>query len=863
MRAVPVAASRFVGRDDELADLARMVGAHRLVTVLGPGGSGKTRLAVELAREQDVLGLVELAAVRPPAPLAPAVLDACGLRDEPGTDPADRLRAGLAASAGLLVIDNCEHVHDAVAALVTDLLRGAPELRVLATSRVALGLPGEAVLHLAGLAGHAPALFLDRARAARPDLVDEPDVVAEICRLVDGLPLAVELAAALAASLPLSDLRDTLAERLDVLTSTHTAGLPQHRSLEASVRWSTELAGTAAASALSALTVVDGRFSFAVARAVTGDVEAVRTLVEHSLLQFAAPEHRYLLLDTVRALARDGTNTTVAHDRLLDWVVTFAAATRAGLERADPTALEHADRDAAAVRSALEHAVRTAHRLPDAAAAAADLAFAWSLRGRCSDGLDLVRRLAGALDPVPAALGWAHAFLAGYAGDMETSIVLARDVAATADDDAVRGRALTVTGMVLLFVDPDGAEPLLRDAADLATASGDDWGRVEALQMLAYAHLLRGAPDPAAACAEQAVPTLAHLGHGQLRAWDAAIRAEIAAMRGRFAEAVEAGRRGLDLAVAVGEPVSAGGAVLPLLRALVATDPAAAPAVLAGFRTFAATHPGLGTPDAMALAGAIAASTGPAGAAARAADDAVGAAGLGFVAAEAGTLLAVARLRAGDTAGAADAAGHALSAAGGHRVLACAARMAGAAARRGDADVLPAVHDALADAHRLGLVPLVGDALDLLAALACDAGRPGRAARLLGAAGRLRSEQGARPSPLSAALRDGPAVAAVLAGPQHAGALAEGHRLGTDAAVAYASRSRGRRGGRPRTGWASLTPTEREVVALTTKGLSNPAIGAQLLVAPGTVRTHLRSIFAKLDVSSRAELAALAARRGG
>jgi DNA-binding CsgD family transcriptional regulator len=161
------------------------------------------------------------------------------------------------------------------------------------------------------------------------------------------------------------------------------------------------------------------------------------------------------------------------------------------------------------------------------------------------------------------------------------------------------------------------------------------------------------------------------------------------------------------------------------------------------------------------------------------------------------------------------------------------------------------------------LRPLVTDALDLIAGLAVDAGRFAVAARLHAASRRLREELQAGASPLARLFRgaDEQAVAAALTPRELSSACEEGARLGLEQAVAYATRSRGRRA-RPRVGWDSLTPTERDVVILTARGLSNQAIGAQLLIAAGTVRSHLRSIFGKLGVTSRAELAAAAVRRG-
>jgi predicted ATPase/DNA-binding CsgD family transcriptional regulator len=871
---LPAPLTSFVGRVDELAALTAAVARFRLVTVVGPGGCGKSRLAVEAARGADpLLGFVELFSAGVDSSLAAFLLAGCGLRDDPGLAPRDQLVEHLQARPGLLVLDNCEHVRAKVAALLEELLPRCPRLHVLATSRVGLGLVGEATVSLGGLnTDDAVALFVDRARLVQPTLaLDEPEreIIAEICGLADGLPLAVELAAAHARALSVAAIRHGMADRLRFLADRDADEVAPRRSLAASLDRSAELVGEAARTALAALSVVNGRFPLDVALAViAGERETLEALVDHSLVQFDAADGRYLLLDTVRAYAAAALTASGAAEevggRLLDWAVAFACEVRAGLERADPQALRRADACDAAVAAALQWGVAVG-RGDDAAAVAADLAFAWSLRGRCAEGIAQVQRLTAALDPVPPPLRWAHAFLAAYGGEMESGFVLATvaaNDAAAAGDDRSRARALTLQGLVLQWADPVAAAALVTEAAALAERVGDDWCRVESLQMLAYTHLLRAELPAALAAAEAAVPTLQRLGHAQLQAWDAAIRTEVATGQGRFAEAETCGREGLRLAVAVGEPISALGSLLPLLRTLLATGRTReAQTVLDQHRGFFATHPGMVTTESMTLAATvIAAEANPdtAAAAAQAALEQARAIDLAWYAAEAADLLALARLRRGDADDAREAAHEAASWAErlGHRGLACrAAFTAGAAERmRGGhpADAADAVHAALAEAARLGLRPLVVDGLEIVAALAADLGRGVVAARLQGAAERLRAELGAVPSPLVRVLDFSSANEL---------ARMDGRGLGWEAAVSLAARSRGRRS-RPRAGWESLTPTEREVVALAARGLSNAAIGAQLLITAGTVRTHLRSVFGKLGIASRAELAAQAARRG-
>ncbi len=861
--------------------MAELIGRERWVTLLGPGGSGKTRLAVEAARRGVVVpcGFVELAGVDPGGDLAATVLAGCGIRDDPERGPLDRLVDRWGDTTDVLVLDNCEQVRDEVGDLVVRLLRRCPGLRVLVTSRVATGGAAETILPVGGLPVADPdadgvVLFLDRARRVQPGLPEgaaSRDAARAVCRLADGLPLAIELAAAHALALSLPEIEAGMADRMRFLVSREPGVLPQHRSLEACVAWSVHLAGERAERALAALSVLGGRFTLGAAMAVTADDRAVlETLVAHSLVTFTAGDGRYLLLDLVReharrALAASG-EVDAVHDRLVDWAAGLAREVSDGLDHADPDALLRVDRDEAGLRAALEHAA-VAH--PETAAGiVVDLAFAWSLRGRCAVGRDHAHRV-GERITSSARLAWATAFLTAYAGDMEAGVELAAaaaELAAAQGDPGTRGRCLILVGMIVMFVDPGGALPVLAEAVTLADAAADDWARVEGRQMLAYAHLFRSEVAEALLCADASLPALERLGHAQLWAWDDAVRAQVAQWAGRATDARDQARRGLDRALAVEEPVSAGGALAALVRALVRLDRAAEAAELVdGLRPFFAQRPAVGTEASLAMAAGVAACwADPA-----AAHDDLEALRdhtreLPPMATEAGTLLAVGALARGDRAGAVRAAAEAVEAAAGvgDRGAAAAAELARCAAERPDAG--EQVHVALADLAALGLRVLVPDALDLVAGTALDAGRPGHAARLHAAADRIRHEDGVVRSPLARLVRpaDERAVAEALDADEAAAARAEGARLDLPAAVAYAGRARGRRR-RPRTGWDSLTPTERAVADLVGEGLSNRVVGERLLMTVGTVRTHLRSIFGKLGVTGRAELAARLARHAG
>jgi predicted ATPase/DNA-binding CsgD family transcriptional regulator len=882
---VPAVASSFVGRSGELRAVARLVAQERLVSVVGPGGCGKTRLVSEAVRSGafGVHGFVELAAVRSGRALAPVVLARCGFRDEPGRSPLDRLRDRLGRAGGVLVLDNCEQIRDELAAMVAGLLRDCPGLQVLATSRVTLRVAGETVLSLGGLDsdGEAAALFLDRARRVQPALPTGPGTDAatrRICQLADRLPLAIELAASHARALSLADIEAGMAQRLRFLATHDPNALPQHRSLQASIAWSAELVGQGPRRVLAALSVFEGRFTLDAALAAAGPDgrAALESLVDHCLVQFDAGEGRYVLLDTIREFAAtelgDGDTRREVYARLIGWVARLAAAASAGLGRAETEALSRVGHDDAAVRSVLAHAVATGADLELAAGIVVDLAFSWFLRGRCAEGRDWAARISAAQGSAPPGLAWANAFLTTYSGDLEVGLGLAEaaaEQAAAAGDAAIRARSLILVGIAWLFVDPAAAELVLAEAVRLAERAGDDWGQVEALQAKAYTHAFRTDHRSALDCADTSLPALTRLGHAQLWAWDAAIRAEVAAQTGDFEQACTYGRQAQRLAIGIGEPVSASTVLLPLVRALCQlgrTDEAAE--VVAAHGSFLDTHPGLMAAEALGLADAITAAWAEPATAAVRIEQALGvatSAGVVLLGGEAIVWRAVTRLAGGDPEAARAAAEEALNwaTAMGNREAACSAILArGVIQRVLGQDASEDAYRALAEAGEAGLRPLVPDALDLIAGLALDGGRVVVAARLHAASRRLRGEMGCVVSPLAALVRgkDEPAVAGRLGAAELAVAHEQGAALTSEGAIAYATRSRGRRA-RPSSGWASLTPTELDVVKLAAAGLGNRAIGGQLLITEGTVRTHLRHVFTKLGMRTRAELAAAAARR--
>ncbi|MGH2448430.1 MAG: tetratricopeptide repeat protein [Chloroflexota bacterium] len=332
---LPRPLTSFTGRERDMVRVRRLLQTNRLVTLTGPGGVGKTRLAIAIGAEvtsmyPDGTWLVELAPVSDPSGVTRVVADVVGFREQGTASLLDALVRELEGRCSLLIVDNCEHVIDATAGLAHTLLVGCPELSILCTSRETLALPGEVVLAVPPLSVPGPdealsvssllglaavRLFVERSRSRRPDFelsADNAAAVAAICRQLDGLPLAIELAAAWIGVASPAQIAERLDNDLELLKTSSRAAQPRQRSMRTALDWSYRLLSSEEQSLFCRLAVFSGGWSLEAAEAVTGEPDALNTLsrlIDKSLVN-AAPQSngslRYRFLEPVRqyALAR-------------------------------------------------------------------------------------------------------------------------------------------------------------------------------------------------------------------------------------------------------------------------------------------------------------------------------------------------------------------------------------------------------------------------------------------------------------------------------------------------------------------------------------------------------------------------------
>ena len=898
---LPMALSTFVGRSEEIETVVALAQTNRLVTITGAGGAGKTRLGQHVAanladRFVDGAWWIDL-----------APHDASAVRrltaDIVSVKEPDALADRLSARSLLLVFDNCEHVLDAVAPLIADILQKCPGVRIVATSRGPLDVPGEVTWRVPPLglptSGQpfaierlvqfdAVRLFLDRARRARPnfELTNENGpAVAEICSRLDGLPLAIELAAARAKSLTPQQILSGLEHALRLLTGGSRLVMARQQTIEASIAWSHDLLSESERIVMRRVSVFVEGWDLEAAEAVCADgaidqmqiLDSLERLIDQSLIRVddGGAATRYRALETVRQfgaarLADAGEAQDIAgrHARhylalATEWAPRHetaeedAAVARMAPERANVNA---------ALRFLADHA--SPEELTDAAVAMTGLYgnSGWPLDGVawCTTALDRLgerapyRRAAVlqarvkayvAMGQVPQSFGDATACLALVDGQ---------------GLDLPAGRARAQMAQVLIVIDPPNGLAMMRRAIEELERADDRPGLVHAKMYAAAMMGMRGDIQGAEPFFEEARLAAAELGNpllicGQVM-WESACRF--------FTGDHEAARRGFELIDRVKPRTDYES--LRLTFAVHFADDLQIPyptfEQLEAYR-IEALRKGQDW-NATTTIGAMMLWLQTHGEFERA---------LSFADEHALSYVGVADRR------------NLILLLGGAMVACALGMLDDAEARLNDAGPFDAVHrpGTFVPARQIASLIALGrgalteaetaarEALDqsvihgrrrdtiigfqLLAAIAGAHGSWAETARLAGVAGAAgerwtlsrRTEPCTRLFEVAVeSARNALGTAAFDA------AFAEGAGLTIDEAVEFVNRSRGERG-RPTVGWAALTPTERSVADLVRSGMSNAAVGAELLMGAETVKTHLSRVFAKLDVNNRTKLAAL------
>ena len=531
---IPAQLTTLIGREDELAALAEALAGTRLLTLTGAGGVGKTRLAAAAAPQE-----AHWIALASRDDVAPAIVRALDVHALPGLGELDALIALLHDQRALLVLDNCEHVVEEAARVVAALLAGCPALTVLATSRVPLGLVGETRWEVPPLsAAAASQLFHDRAgRVSRAWRGDDERAVAEICRKLEGVPLALELAASRVAVLSPAAIARGLDDALDLLTG--------RRSLRASLDWSYGLLDDEARRALSALAVFRGGAALEHALELCS-LPALETLVEHSLVR--VEDERFRILEVVRQYALERLETD-ARDRHRDLFLELAERAREDvLSPRQPEAFAALDEDAANLAAAIEHALETDPAKALRLCLALDFWFRARARFREADAA-FERALAAAAPSgalrARALAAWA--WIVGSGGDFARAESLAAEAAASGD-----AWAELVLANHRFFTDPAASVPLL----ERCRVADEEYiaARAEAL--------LRGAAwfrQDEAACVEgfEALRVrLERLGDRETLAWFWFEQGALRHPLGEHAEAAALLRRAVAVAAEAGEPTA-------------------------------------------------------------------------------------------------------------------------------------------------------------------------------------------------------------------------------------------------------------------------------------------------------------------
>ena len=512
---LPVLLTSFVGRDRELAELRALQRASRLLTLTGAGGAGKTRLAQQLAREvaAELAGgawLVELASASDPSLVAPAVAGALDVEPQQGRALIETLADRCAAAPMLLVLDNCEHLLGECARVAETLLRSCPDLRILATSREPLNVGGEVTWRVPALArSEAMRLFTERARSRVPQFAPvegSTGTIADICDRLDGIPLAIELAAARVATLPLEEIRRRLGDDLSLLTGGSRTAARRQQTLEAAIDWSHDLLPELERVLFRRISVFAGGFTLAAVETVCADgippgsiVDHLGQLVSKSLVRPLGD--RYACLVTIRSYAR----ARLAASGEIDAVRRAHALYFLGVaESRRPGALaiwlDRCEQDHDDLREALTWSIGA--EPPLAARLAGALYDFWLLRGHAIEARSSLERIHASLpadSPERPRILLESAVFAYTAGDFAAASRLVDEgsaLARTTQDHDLISRALLFQGNVALASGAaDVTQVALEESLAIARRMKDRRREAEALHHLGSLAIVRDDPE--------------------------------------------------------------------------------------------------------------------------------------------------------------------------------------------------------------------------------------------------------------------------------------------------------------------------------------------------------------------------------
>jgi predicted ATPase/class 3 adenylate cyclase/DNA-binding CsgD family transcriptional regulator len=912
---LPAQATSFIGREAEMSKIEELLRANRIATLTGSGGCGKTRLALEVARRlldhyPDGVWWVELGSLNDPDLVPNAAASTLAIKEVPMQPLTQTVTGHLHDHRALLILDNCEHVIEACAELANAVVRGCPSVDVLATSREALGVDAETSWRVPSLtmpeerdpanveavAGYeAVRLFADRAARARPNfqLTDaNAPAVSEICRRLGGIPLAIELAAARTRVLSPQQIAQGLSDRFRLLTGGSRTALARQQTLQASVDWSYNLLTEPERTVLRRLSVFAGNFTLEAAENICSDdgvetlevLDLLSELVDRSLVhaEEVGSVPRFHLLETIRhyglqKLADSGEGEAVRTRHLLFYLA-FAEDGLPGLQGPDmPTALKAFDAEHDNLRTAMEWAVQS-ERVDEAFRFARPLFPFWFVRGAYSEGtrhIDAALARRDGKDELRAQALAVAGNLTVQLQDLPAARALAEEAVSLArDTDDPATLALTLYNLTFAesFFDSARARGIAEESLAILREIGTPFEIAVCITLRGIAEVQAGElsrarqsfeesmallGDPANGWALQANLLwlgLALLSQGELALGESVVRRGIALsheLRDDVFVGLQLGTR-VGLAVLGGRYEEVRADAEGALRVSQATNNP-------GISALVRAHLGIGAYAKSELDVATKQL--------KAAIQTWQLMGFQWPSVHALALLArVAEAQGHFEAGRAHAdealavAHDCQNAVVTGEALVARARVASADADDRRAESL--VREALRIFGRVGSKWGVIDGLETLTHVVARQGSHAEAARFLGSTESLRRATGYVRFPIEVPRFEADAVLIrqALGQDEFEAACAEGRGMTMEEAVAYASKGRGSRK-RPATGWDSLTPAEADVVRLVAEGLSNPEIGKRLFISPRTVQAHLHHVFAKLGVSSRAELAAEAARR--